>query len=152
MGEPDRDDPATILVVDDLPQNIRLVAAVLEPRGYEVVPATSGPAALARIQSDPPDLVTEHLDGGDLNQPHRNASSVSGEERGDLVRVHPVVAAFVSFGRDLAATDGNEDLRSRYPGGAHRFRHLDPLGHTLMVPLLRFPSGLRPADAIVDVW
>jgi CheY-like chemotaxis protein len=52
MGEPDRDDPATILVVDDLPQNIRLVAAVLEPRGYEVVPATSGAAALARIQSD----------------------------------------------------------------------------------------------------
>jgi len=35
-----------ILVVDDLPQNIRLLEAVLEPEGYEVIAASSGPNAL----------------------------------------------------------------------------------------------------------
>jgi adenylate cyclase len=46
-----------ILVVDDVPQNLRLLEAVLEPRGYDVVTAADGPAALALVQSDDPDLV-----------------------------------------------------------------------------------------------
>ena len=40
---------ATILVVDDVPQNLRLLEAVLEPRGYKVVTATSGEEALERL-------------------------------------------------------------------------------------------------------
>jgi adenylate cyclase len=40
---------ATILVVDDVPQNLRLLQAVLEPRGYRVVTATSGAEALERV-------------------------------------------------------------------------------------------------------
>jgi adenylate cyclase len=40
---------ATILVVDDVPQNLRLLAAVLEPRGYTVITATSGEEALERL-------------------------------------------------------------------------------------------------------
>ena len=40
----------TILVVDDLPQNMRLLQAVLEPRGYEVVLAHSGEEALERAR------------------------------------------------------------------------------------------------------
>jgi len=36
---------ATILIVDDVPQNLRLLQAVLEPRGYTVVTATSGEEA-----------------------------------------------------------------------------------------------------------
>ena len=50
-------DPGTILVVDDLPQNVRLLGAVLVPRGYTVVAATSGREALERAASDPPDLI-----------------------------------------------------------------------------------------------
>jgi class 3 adenylate cyclase/CheY-like chemotaxis protein len=50
-------EPATILVVDDLPQNVRLLEAVLAPRGYTVVGATSGREALERVASDPIDLV-----------------------------------------------------------------------------------------------
>jgi len=50
-------DPGTILVVDDLPQNVRLLEAVLVPRGYTVVAATSGREALERAASDPPDLI-----------------------------------------------------------------------------------------------
>jgi CheY-like chemotaxis protein len=38
-----------ILVVDDLPANVRLLRAVLEPRGYEVGEAGSGSEALTRL-------------------------------------------------------------------------------------------------------
>ena len=48
---------ARILVVDDVPQNVRLLEAVLEPRGYEVLTAADGPAALALVESAQPDLV-----------------------------------------------------------------------------------------------
>ena len=47
----------TILVVDDLPENLRLLQAVLEPRGYEAVLAASGEEALERLASDPIDLI-----------------------------------------------------------------------------------------------
>ena len=46
-----------IVVVDDVPHNIRLLEAVLAPRGYTVVPATSGEEALERIAAGPADLV-----------------------------------------------------------------------------------------------
>jgi adenylate cyclase len=50
-------DDARILVVDDVPQNVRLLQAVLEPRGYDVVSATDGERALALVESAKPDLV-----------------------------------------------------------------------------------------------
>jgi len=46
-----------ILVVDDLPQNVRLLRAVLEPRGYAVASAASGEEALERLASGDIDLV-----------------------------------------------------------------------------------------------
>jgi DNA-binding NarL/FixJ family response regulator len=49
--------PPVILVVDDTPQNIRLLDAILGPRGYAVLQATSGPEALAAVAAQPPDLV-----------------------------------------------------------------------------------------------
>jgi adenylate cyclase len=50
-------EPATILVVDDLVQNVRLLEAVLAPRGYTVIAARSGPEALEILGSLPVDLV-----------------------------------------------------------------------------------------------
>jgi adenylate cyclase len=41
--------PGTILVVDDVATNIRLLEAVLVPRGHTVLPATSGGEALALL-------------------------------------------------------------------------------------------------------
>jgi adenylate cyclase len=48
---------STVLVVDDLPQNARLLDAVLAPRGYRVVTAESGEQALRLMHDEPPDLV-----------------------------------------------------------------------------------------------
>ncbi|HVF10639.1 MAG TPA: response regulator [Abditibacteriaceae bacterium] len=46
-----------ILVVDDLPANVRLLAGILKVAGYEVVTATSGPEALGQVESAAPDVV-----------------------------------------------------------------------------------------------
>ena len=46
-----------ILVVDDTPANVRLLEAILRPRGYEILTAGSGPEALDSVTKDRPDLV-----------------------------------------------------------------------------------------------
>ena len=50
-------DHPTILIVDDQPQNLRLLEAVLEPRGYRTVSAESGEAALEVLSREQADLV-----------------------------------------------------------------------------------------------
>ncbi len=48
---------AAILVVDDLPRNLRLLEAVLTANGFTVTSASSGPEALERVTTGAPDLV-----------------------------------------------------------------------------------------------
>lgn len=48
---------ATILVVDDTPANISLLATLLEGAGYAIAAASDGPSALKLVELDPPDLV-----------------------------------------------------------------------------------------------
>jgi adenylate cyclase len=46
-----------VLVVDDMPANVRLLEAVLVPAGFEVLSASSGPEALQTVAAELPDLV-----------------------------------------------------------------------------------------------
>jgi class 3 adenylate cyclase len=46
-----------ILVVDDTPVNVKLLADLLAVKGYAVVTATSGPHALEQVAREKPDLV-----------------------------------------------------------------------------------------------
>jgi putative two-component system response regulator len=46
-----------VLVVDDQPQNIELLEAYLVPQGYEIVTATTGEEALAKLSDQPIDLI-----------------------------------------------------------------------------------------------
>jgi adenylate cyclase len=48
---------AKILVVDDVAMNVKLLADLLVVKGYQVCSATSGPAALAMLAEERPDLV-----------------------------------------------------------------------------------------------
>jgi len=47
----------TVLVVDDLPQNVKLMQAVLEPRGFTVLAASSGEEAIELVSTRAPDVV-----------------------------------------------------------------------------------------------
>ena len=46
-----------VLVVDDQPPNVRLLEAILTPRGYDVLTASSGEQALELIGAEEIDLV-----------------------------------------------------------------------------------------------
>jgi adenylate cyclase len=48
---------ARILVVDDIPQNVKLLADLLAVKGYLVATASNGEEALAKVASDKPDLI-----------------------------------------------------------------------------------------------
>ena len=50
-------DGARILVVDDTPLNVKLLADLLRVKGFTVTTAASGPEALDRIAAERPDLV-----------------------------------------------------------------------------------------------
>ena len=50
-------EPARILVVDDVPDNVEVLQMRLERQGYEVVTAGDGVEALAKIHELLPDLV-----------------------------------------------------------------------------------------------
>ena len=62
-----------ILVVDDAPDNVLLVRAILEDEGYEISSADNGFSALAHIEKSPPDVVLldvmmPEMDGYEVTQ------------------------------------------------------------------------------------
>ena len=76
-----------ILVVDDVPKNVKLLADVLAARGYRVSTAASGEAALASIAVEAPDLVLL-----DVMMPGLNGYDVCRAIRADpALAVMPVV-------------------------------------------------------------
>lgn len=60
-----------ILIVDDMPNNLRLLSAMLKTQNYDVRSAISGTLALKSIQVLPPDLILL-----DINMPHMDGYEV----------------------------------------------------------------------------
>jgi adenylate cyclase len=76
-----------ILVVDDTPQNIKVLDAILSPRGYRVVTARSGPEALQKVRDEAPDLILL-----DILMPGMSGYEVAQRLRDDpATRVLPIV-------------------------------------------------------------
>lgn len=63
--------PGNILVVDDAPNNLRLLTNILNDQGHKTRTATSGAMALRAIQLSPPDLILL-----DINMPEMNGYEV----------------------------------------------------------------------------
>ncbi|WP_316414659.1 response regulator [Mesoterricola silvestris] len=49
--------PSHILIVDDVPRNLQVLALLLDKAGYRVSMAMDGAKALAMVQVEPPDLI-----------------------------------------------------------------------------------------------
>ena len=58
---------AKILIVDDLPDNLRLLSTTLTREGFDVRSAISGPLAIMGIESDPPDLILLDISMPDMD-------------------------------------------------------------------------------------
>ncbi|MFQ5882338.1 MAG: response regulator [Candidatus Methylomirabilales bacterium] len=78
---------AKILAVDDEPQNLELLEALLTPHGYQVVTAADGSEALKKIAEERPDLILL-----DVNMPRLDGISLCRSLRNDPeTRFIPVV-------------------------------------------------------------
>ena len=60
-----------LLIVDDTPDNLRLLSAMLTEQGYDVRSVRNGAAALMGVQGQPPDLILL-----DINMPEMNGYEV----------------------------------------------------------------------------
>jgi sigma-B regulation protein RsbU (phosphoserine phosphatase) len=58
---------ANILVVDDTPANLQVLAGMLKDRGYKVRPVPGGKLALLAARRDPPDLILLDINMPDMN-------------------------------------------------------------------------------------
>ena len=97
-----------ILIVDDVPQNLRLLEAVLEPRGYTVVTAASGEEALERVAAGSVDVVLL-----DIVMPGIDGYEVCRRLRADeRTRFLPVV---------MITASGDQEKRQAIEAGADDF-------------------------------
>ena len=96
---------AKILVVDDVPTNVRLLEAVLVSKGYEVVSANDGETAMELVTSAKPDLVLL-----DVMMPGIDGYEVCRMLRADeSTAVLPVVMVTASTNEKTKAIDAGAD-------------------------------------------
>ncbi|HSK88089.1 MAG TPA: response regulator, partial [Anaerolineales bacterium] len=99
----------TILIADDQPDNLLLLARYLESEGYNYIKANDGLEALEQIRREHPDLVLL-----DVNMPNKDGFTVLEEIRADpAIRHIPVIiltaarldSIEIQFGLNLGADD-----------------------------------------------
>ncbi len=102
------DPTARLLVVDDVPQNGRLLEAMLSPHGYSVTLAYSGSEGLEKVRTEHPDLVLL-----DILMPDMTGYDVCRRLREDpATRLLPVV---------MLTSSGDQDKVDAIEAGADDF-------------------------------
>lgn len=98
--------PPLILVVEDDPEVLGLIVALLGGEGYQVTTATDGEEALTVARRARPDLIVL-----DLMMPRMNALQFRAEQRGDpVLRSVPIVClSGASHAATVAFELGTED-------------------------------------------
>lgn len=90
MNEPTSEKKADILVVDDNPANLALLAGILQDEGHDVRAALSGALALGALEGELPDVVL-----CDINMPGMNGFDVCLAMKADL-RTRKIPVIFIS--------------------------------------------------------
>ena len=127
---------ARILVVDDTPLNVKLLAAKLEHEYYVVATATNGPKALELITAEPPDLVLL-----DVMMPGMDGFEVCRQIKADAATAHiPVVM--------VTALTETEDRVKGLQAGADDFlsKPIEPIS------LLARVRSLLRLKTLMDEW
>jgi signal transduction histidine kinase len=98
-------DAAVILIVDDVPENLRLLSAILKAAGYRVRLVASGEVAMESVRQTPPDLILL-----DIRLPGADGFAVCRQlKQLDGVRDIPVI--FIS------AMEGTEEKLKAFQAG-----------------------------------
>ena len=104
--------PARILIVDDEPQNRRLLERMLAPEGLVIAMAASGEEAMAAVAQEPPDLILL-----DVMMPAMDGYSVAGRIKGSLdtknIPIIMISALDAREGRMRALDAGAEDFLTK---------------------------------------
>ncbi len=95
----------SILIVDDTPANLQLLARMLADRGYHVRPVLDGQLALASVEAEPPDLILL-----DIRMPEMNGYQVCERLQADP-RTSQIPVIF------LSAMDALEDKVKAFRAG-----------------------------------
>lgn len=106
MNPPTDAPRASILIVDDMPDNLRLLSRMLTDRGYQVRPMLNGAQALVSAQTQPPDLILL-----DIMMPIMNGFEVCEQLKADP-RTSEIPILFIS-----ALDDAENKVRAFETGG-----------------------------------
>jgi CheY-like chemotaxis protein len=87
---------AEILIVDDNPDNLRVLAAMLKKENYKVRPVLSGEMALIAARAAVPDLILL-----DINMPVMNGYEVCEAVKADSDLAHIPVILITALGEEL---------------------------------------------------
>ncbi len=98
--------PVDILIVDDVPDNLRLLSRMLNRRGYEIWTAKTGVDALDFLRVDIPELILL-----DVNMPGMDGYDVCRQIKADP-RLHEIPVIFLS-----ALSEPSDKLRGFDVGG-----------------------------------
>ena len=134
----DTTDKAVVLVVDDTPDNLKVISTMLTDAGYRVLSKRDGASALELVDKKPPDIILL-----DVMMPGMNGFEVCARLKGDeRTRRIPVVI--------MTALDSKDDRVKGIEAGADDFLTKPVHGPELMARVKTAIKGKREVDAHIS--